>query len=192
MLTIGFLFSMFNFLHFKTLLMCKNQSIWGSSGSQGQTKLSGAFSCLRITIFNRETKMNGIEIKRCVPDWNDLEWQTFSLIIEGIDLENPGDNHVICNLFKLLTCKISPFRPGTLFANPCGIVRTAKVTKQFIKKARQLQREWFSQMNSVLQSAGRVKRAVKNVEPIIRQLQFTGVLFIENHHIFPDRWPDSF
>ena len=155
-------------------------------------KIKWILSILNSTIFYRETKMNDIKIKRCVPDWNDLEWQTFSLIIEGIDLENPGDNHVICNLFKVLTCKISPFRPGTLFANPCGIVRTAKVTKQFIKKARQLQREWFSQMNSGLQSAGRVKRAVKNVEPIIRQLQFTGVLFIENRHIFPDRWPDSF
>lgn len=146
---------------------------------------------LKNNHFHRKAEMDGITIKRCIPNWDDLEWQTFSLITEGIGLENPGDNQVICKLFKVLTCKNSPFRPGTLFANPCGIVRATKVTKQFIKKARQLQREWFGQMNSGLQSVGRVKRAVKNVEPIIRQLQFTGVLFIENRHVFPDRWPDS-
>ncbi len=134
---------------------------------------------------------HGFIIKRCTPDFNDLAWQTFSLLTQGYELTNPGADEAIVCLFRILFRKYGPIRLGTVYANPSGIVRSIKPAPRFIRTARQLQREWYCRFNDALHSARRVRAAMDAVHPIIRQLTLTGVLFIADRHIFPNQWPDS-
>jgi hypothetical protein len=135
-------------------------------------------------------KVETVTVERCVPDFNDLGWQTFTLLTEGLDLENPGDNDEIVRYFCMLMSRGRVFRPGTVYANPCGVVRSPKADRLFFQLARQIQGEWYGQFNDCLASPKRVQRAMSAVDPLIRQLTYTGVLFIDNRHVFPDRWPD--
>jgi hypothetical protein len=136
-------------------------------------------------------KVDGITVERCDPDISDdLAWQTFTLLTKGLGLENPGEDEEITRYFRMLMSKGRVFRPGTVYANPCGVVRSPTADRLFIQSARQIQREWYGRFNNALASAQRVKRAMRAVNPIIRQLTYTGVLFIDNQHVFPDRWPD--
>ncbi len=135
-------------------------------------------------------KVQSITVARCVPDYNDLGWQTFALLTEGLELDNPGDDDEIVRYFRMVLSHGKVFRPGTVYANPCGVVRSPEVSHRFIQSARQLQREWYGRFNDGLASAERVRRAMMGVDPLIRQLTLTGVLFIDNRHVFPNRWPD--
>ncbi len=135
-------------------------------------------------------KVETITVQRCLPDENDFTWQTFALLTEGLNLDSPGEDDEIARYFRMLMSKGRVFRPGTVYANPCGVVRAPKADPLFIKLARQLQGEWFGQFNAGLFSAGRVRRAMQTYEPLIQQLTYTGVLFIDNRHVFPNRWPD--
>jgi hypothetical protein len=143
---------------------------------------------------NRQFSIEGIRVEtitveRCLPDYNDLAWQTFTLLTEGLDLENPGDDDEIARYFCVLMRK-RRFRPGTVFANPCGVVRSPKADPPFLQLARQIQKEWYQRFNDYLASSQRVQRAMRVLDPLVRQLTHTGVLFIDNQHVFPDRWPD--
>ncbi len=135
-------------------------------------------------------KVETMTVKRCLPDYNDLGWQTFTLLTEGLDLENPGDDEEIVRYFCMLMSRGRVFRPGTVYANPCGVIRSPKADPLFFKLARRMQGEWFGRFNDGLASAEHVNRAMRVVDPLIRQLTHTGVLFIDNRHVFPDRWPD--
>ncbi len=135
-------------------------------------------------------KVEKITVDRCQPDYNALEWQTFTLITEGLDVENPGEDEEIARYFRMLMCKGRVFRPGTVYANPCGVVRSPRADALFFQVARQIQRDWFRQLNNGLHSAQRVQRAMRTEEPLIKQMKYTGVLFIDSRHVFPDQWPD--
>jgi hypothetical protein len=136
-------------------------------------------------------RVETITVERCRPDYNDLGWQTFSLLTEGLDLENPGKDAEIARYFRMLMSNGRLFLPGTMYANPSGVVRSPKADSRFFRIARQIQNEWYGQFNDGLASANRVRRAMGAVSPLIRQLIHTGVLFIDSRHIFPDRWPDK-
>jgi hypothetical protein len=133
-------------------------------------------------------KVEEIVVERCRPDFNDPGWQTFTLLLEGLPLDHPGPDEVISLYFRLFIGRV--VLPGTVYANPCGVVRSPKADHQFFKLARQMQSEWYGQFNKGLASAERVRRRMSELDPLIRQLTHTGVLFIDNHHVFPDRWPD--
>ena len=81
--------------------------------------------------------------------------------------------------------------PGvTLYANPVARITTASPSREFLVEAKRQQRSWIQQLNSWLFSAGRVKRYYDSVAPIIRQLEFTGVLILNGQHIRPNQWPE--
>jgi hypothetical protein len=149
---------------------------------------------------------------RCTPNFNDLAWQTFNLLTYGLldadpdddfyesDLPseyngfrpgNPGEDEMIAALFRVFLSRKSIFRPGTVYANPCGVIRAPNADPPFLKLARLLQKEWYCRFGDTLGSPQRVKQVFEGCDPIIRQLMFTGVLFIESRHIFPDKWPDT-
>jgi len=137
-----------------------------------------------------EREVEKITIERSEPDFDDLSWQTFTYLTGPLDIESPGDDADIARYFRFLLGKRGCIYPGTIYANPCGVVRSPIADSRFIREARHIQREWYLQFNDILASAGRVHREMNAFDPIIRQLVYTGVLFIENRHVFPNCWPD--
>jgi hypothetical protein len=135
------------------------------------------------------SRVDRITVERCEPNFNDLSWQTFELLTQGQWPDNPGDDEDIAILFRVLLGKKGVLRPDTTYANPCGAVRSAQADNQFFRIAKQLRDDWFARFNLALCSSRRVKAEMDRVHPIIRQLTYTGVLFVEGRHAFPNQWP---
>jgi len=131
-----------------------------------------------------------LTVERYYQDFNDPTWSTFSLLTLGLEFENPGLDDEIVRWFRIWVCNSRVFLPGTIYVNPAGLVCSPRGDSRFIQEARQLQSEWFVQFNDVMASAGHVKRLMNQESPIVRQLAYTGVMFIDNRHVFPHQWPD--
>lgn len=133
--------------------------------------------------------VNGVTVERHEPDFNDLAWQTFTLLTPDLDLDNPGPDEAIADCLIALLGKPRQFPLGTVYANPGAVVRSRNATDTFLRMARRFQAEWFHQFNDSLFSGRRVREQMNLVDRVTRQLVYTGVLIIDNRHIFPDRWP---
>jgi hypothetical protein len=131
----------------------------------------------------------GVSVERHEPDFNDLAWQTFTFLTPGLDVEHPGPNDQIARCLIDRLGKHRLFRFGTVYANPCAVVRSEHATDTFLRYARRFQADWFHCFNESLFSATRVRRQMSLEDRVTRQLMYTGVLIIEDKHIFPDRWP---
>lgn len=131
----------------------------------------------------------GVSVEQYEPDFNDLAWQTFTLLTPGLDVEHPGPDEAIAQFLVALlgSPRLYPF--GTVYANPCAVVRSRYASDEFLRTARRFQAQWFHQFNDSLSSGRRVREQMSLVAPVTRQLVYTGVLVIDNRHIFPDRWP---
>lgn len=134
-------------------------------------------------------KVKRLTIERGAPNFGDLAWQTLTRLIEGTGLnpDHPGPDAMIHVYFRVLFGRL--VRPWTVYANPIGAVRAPLADAEFLCAARRLQREWFKQFNTALDGAERARRKSGEMDPIIRQLSFTGVLFVDNRHVFPNAWP---
>jgi hypothetical protein len=130
-------------------------------------------------------------VERYEPDFNDLAWQTFTLLTPARRLENPGPDVAIARYFTRWLKKLRVLQVGTVYANPCAVVRSRGATDHFLRLARRFQREWFCRFNDTLYSAERVRRQMNQVHRTIRQLAFTGVMIVHNRHVFPHQWPDG-
>lgn len=126
------------------------------------------------------------------PDLNDPSWKTLAILFDLPDKDHPGTDEEISGKFRLLVSRRSLIERGlgNAYANPHGVIRCTTLNENFLSEARQLQKKWFSQFNSGLSSAGRVKRATNEMSPIIRQLAFTGVMVCNGRHVPPNCWPD--
>lgn len=133
--------------------------------------------------------VEGVTVERHEPDFNDLAWQTFTLLTPGLVLENPGPDEEIARYLIDLLGKPWLYPLGTIYANPCAVVRAEHANGTFLRYARRFQAEWFHRLNQSLFSAERVRRWMDQEDRLARQLIHTGVLIIDNRHIFPDRWP---
>ncbi len=128
----------------------------------------------------------GVHIERCQADPNDLAWSTLRWL--GNTHPPVGDERLVAELFKM-SMRNRP--PGiTVYANPVVRVTTESPSREFLAEARRQQRRWIQQLNTWLFSAGRVKRHYATVGPIIRQLEFSGVLIVNGKHVRPNQWPD--
>ncbi|ADB19082.1 hypothetical protein Psta_4437 [Pirellula staleyi DSM 6068] len=125
------------------------------------------------------------------PNFNDLAWSTLATLFRLPDEFNPGEDEKISDGFQFLVSRQSPIRLENAYANPLGVIYSSTLNERFLRVARRLQSKWFSQFNSTLFSAGRVKRAVDEMSPIIRQLTFTGVMICNGRHVYPNHWPDA-
>lgn len=119
-------------------------------------------------------------------DFNDVAWNTITKLKPEWWCP-PGPDEVIEAIFRDLLLFQQGY--GTLFINPQFFVQAATPTAQFFKEARRAQSGWFKALNSALFSARRVKRLMKQLSPLLRQLYFTGVMFIEGTHTEPTNWP---
>lgn len=131
----------------------------------------------------------GVTVERHEPDFNDLAWQTFRLLTPDLKVEHPGPDDVIAHFLVALLGKPRLYPFGTVYANPCAVVRSHDATDIFLRMARRFQAQWFHQFNDSLYSGRLVREQMSLRDRVTRQLVHTGVLIIDNKHVFPDRWP---
>ena len=127
----------------------------------------------------------GIRIDRCDADPNDLAWSTLMWL--GNTHAPVGEERLVVELFKMAMRNRPPGM--TIYANPVVRVTAANPSREFLTEARRQQRRWIKQLNTWLFRAGRVKRYYASASPIVRQLEFTGVLILDGSHVRPDQWP---
>lgn len=127
-----------------------------------------------------------VRVRSCRPDANDLAWTTLGWL--GNHHPRVGDERATITLFKM--CMRNQPPRVTLFANPLASVTAVRPSPEFLAEARRQQRRWIKQLNTWLFGSARVKRHYAMVDPIIRQLEFTGVMIVNGKHIRPDQWPE--
>ena len=97
----------------------------------------------------------------------------------------------ICQYFRQLMNHLSK-SCLTFYVCPLGGVEKGETgLREFLLQSRRLQRTWIRQLNQVL-GHQQVKHHYRAVDPIIRQLELTGLLVINGKHVFPNQWPDAF
>lgn len=115
---------------------------------------------------------------------DDLAWSTLqNLFPVGQSL---GDPERIEAFFRLVMHELA--EPLTVFANPAFTVEARLASANFFKHAKSVQRRWFKSLNATLGSSRLVKEAMRRATPLMRQLEFTGIMIVEGKHIFPNRW----
>jgi len=136
-------------------------------------------------------EQSGIIVQKYNLDEDDFAWATLShLYLDDVSPEdNPGVPSHQESMFRLLTDAYSRFGKLCVFANPIYLVWADEPVAGFISKARKAQGEWFSQFRQIMHTSGRVKRELRRLSPITRQLTHTGVLFLQCRHVFPNAWP---
>ena len=122
------------------------------------------------------------------PDLDNLAWST--LVALGATGDSPGTT------LGIVTAALDLFRTrreeiGTVFANPRFTVTDQPGVPRpgFLRSAHRARMAWLCQLTDILGSAAARRRAVKEADPITRQLAYTGVLFVNGYHIHPCMWP---
>jgi len=131
------------------------------------------------------SKPDRVQVLRSRPDLDHPEFYTLQHL--GYSGTPPGSPELTVAVF--IHQLHSQHELGTRFANPCALVTASGLCPEFLSAARREQRRWWTWLNQALFSSSRVKRTIKNLDPLTRQLFFTGVLIIDGKHIRPDAWP---
>jgi hypothetical protein len=126
-----------------------------------------------------------VRVRSCRPDANDLAWTTLGWL--GNQHPRVGGKRATITLFKM--CMRNQLPRVTLYANPLAKVTSEKPSPEFLAEARRQQRRWIKQLNTWLFGSARVKKHYASEDPILRQLEFTGVLILNGKHVRPDQWP---
>ncbi|GIW83144.1 MAG: hypothetical protein KatS3mg105_4951 [Gemmatales bacterium] len=133
-----------------------------------------------------------VVIKEYHVDDSSWPWSTLlNLVPHDVEAEhNPGRDEAMEVVFKLIMEDASVFGLTNVFSNPVSCVTAKKPSNLFFREARKAQARWFRQVRDILGSSGRVKRTVRDMTPVIRQLSHTGVLVVDGKHVLPNQWPD--
>lgn len=137
------------------------------------------------------TTSTGIAIRRYRLDQDDFAWATLEhLLGDSVSLEdNPGRPRQQEQVFRRIAFELSRVEPVNVFANPIHLVWADSAAEGFIVQARIAQKKWFGQFRAIMHTSGRVKRELRKMSPVTRQLTHTGVLILNGRHVFPNEWP---
>jgi hypothetical protein len=135
---------------------------------------------------------HSIVVKSVASDDASWAWSTLQNLVpdELTSDQNPGDESIIETGFKFVMEHASRGGINNAYANPAFCVSANTPSMQFFLESRRAQAQWFQQVREILGASGRVKRAVREMTPIVRQLSHTGVLVVDGKHVLPNLWPD--
>jgi hypothetical protein len=134
----------------------------------------------------------GVEIKTHCLDDSSWAWGTLMNIVPHL-LEadsHPGRDEAMEVVFKFIMEDAEGCGLLNVFGSPVCSVTARNPSTAFFREARRAQTNWFRQSRNIIGGSGPVKRAVKQMSPIVRQLSHTGVLVVDGKHILPNMWPD--
>jgi hypothetical protein len=133
----------------------------------------------------REPIRRNVRLETCAANPNDLAGTTLRWL--GSERPELGSERAAIVLFA--ACMKNQPPAAMLFANPIARVTAPRTCDAFFVEARRQQRRWFTQLNDWLYSADRVKRHYAKAHPIVRELEFLGVMIADGKHIRPNQWP---
>ena len=124
---------------------------------------------------------DGIQTTRHQVDLNHLAWQTLQRMAGLLDIP-PVEEDQIATVSKILLKGIQC--EGCYYANPAFSVSAPADTpeEEFFVAVKHAQREWLRELKSFLLKSRRLKRAMRAVHPLVRQLAFTGICIINSKH----------
>lgn len=112
-------------------------------------------------------RIHDVLILKTSVDFNDIAWNTVTKLMPGLSSPPGTDEQIEAMFRRLLHWQIEY---GTLFINPQFFIQAPRPTARFFKEARRAQRAWFKVMNTALVSPRRVKRHMRPLTPMLRQL----------------------
>ena len=132
-------------------------------------------------------KERGTTMYPAEPDDNAWAWSTMVNLVPCVlsAESNLGQDKFIEGAFKLVMADPEGHGLKNAFANPACLITSDRLTRHFVAKARRAQAMWFHRVRDILHTSGRVKRELRKMSPIIRQLSHTGVLVIEGKTCVP-------
>jgi hypothetical protein len=135
--------------------------------------------------------LDGPQIEQRAVDWGaDLAWIT--LLELGCVGPSLGRPDLIVEAAKIVL-RSQQGTGRTVFINPeftiTGSAHQPPSVK-FIRESRRAQQAYLKHFRSILFSSRRMKNELKRVDPITRQLAYTGVLIVDGCHVHPTHWPD--
>ncbi len=133
----------------------------------------------------------GLTVSRTEPDIDHLAWDTLAKLCGFI--APPESEAVIPHLFRI--AMTDPPKAVTVYANPLSLVAAGEPTAEFLTAATHERETWLARLRKVAGGSSRLQRHYglrgrRSGSPILRQLEFHGVLILAGRHTFPDRWPE--
>jgi hypothetical protein len=95
----------------------------------------------------------------------------------------------LVGLTKLFLRHAQSMGVRSIFANPRGSVRCREPTEDFLRSAFNAQQGWLRTLRDVFGQRGldRIAQELRS-QPLLWQLQFTGIMIIDGKHVFPNEW----
>ena len=133
---------------------------------------------------NRKTRRTDVQMTRIDCDWNNLAWQTIQNFstLEG----NPPPENSLEDKVRFLLSQDVDW--GTVYANPGYVVRSSSVSQHFMLSAKRAQSSWLHRVRQTLGNSG-FQKEQSQATPLMRTLQFTGLLILNGRHVRNDQWP---
>ena len=133
---------------------------------------------------NRKGKAS-VEVQRTAVDVNGLAWSTFARLFR-FQMAAPIADAELEDAFRYLIRQRN--LEGTVYVNPMFEVRCSEPTQEFFAAALRAQRAYLSYLKSFLFKSGTMKREMRQRTPLLRQLEFTGVMIVNGRQVRPDQW----
>ncbi len=126
-------------------------------------------------------RCDGIQTSRHAVDLDNLAWQSLQRLAGLFDFP-PVEEDQIAIVSKILLKGIRC--EGCYYANPAFTVTAPADTpeEEFFAAVKDAQRQWLRELKSFMLKSRRLKRAMRAVHPLVRQLAFTGICIINSKH----------
>lgn len=129
------------------------------------------------------------EVIRHVVDWDDPHAVTLKEVTT-VDFSRHPDAIFETCFRKAMRCGLAACL-GTRYINPMFTVSAPCPSTAFFARARQARQDWRRALCDIVSwSSSRWREELHEATPIIRQLKYTGVMFVEGRHIQPTCWPN--
>jgi hypothetical protein len=134
----------------------------------------------------------GVHVERTDPNFDHLAWFTLRKLL-GKPHAIGEDGHAV-NIFHFLMRQMPDNL--TAYVSPWSVVTATEPDHKFLTIARSEQRAWHARLRSMFFDSHQAERYFgirgenkRTKDPVLRQLEYHGILIVAGEHIFPNCWP---
>ena len=132
---------------------------------------------------DRRPRRTDVQVTRIDCDWDNLAWQTL-VNLTGTDETPPPEERIEP---ALRFCLSQHFVQGNVYANPGYVIHSSCVSQSFVLAAKRVQSSWLHRVRQTLGNSVYQKEC-RQATPLMRSLQFTGLLILNGKHVRNDQW----
>lgn len=164
-----------------TLLASHSESIFYGREQRDKTNLA-ITTTSGVNVPMNHSLDSAVEIEEHNVEWDWLAWCTLRRFFAPAPAGPPPCGEAeLEQMFRRLLRKL-PLVPAA-YLNPRFSVFADQPGRRFERAVARARATWLRQLKQTLGSAGRLKHAIKTTSPLLRQLQYTGVLIANGKHV---------